>query len=163
MTRGGVNKKPTRLHAVQGTSRGDRRRFGQPPIEGDAVCPGWLAPEAKLEWRRVAPELKRLGLLTALDSAAFAAYCVMWGRLVAAVAIIERDGLVVSGHRGVRRKHPLVSAVNQCVSSLRSICAEFGMSPAARGRMDIESPPIDDDDPLAPFLRPDRHRKRGDG
>lgn len=50
---------------------------GQSPIPADLVdCPDWLSPEAKREWARVAPELSRLGLLTKLDMAMLAGFCV---------------------------------------------------------------------------------------
>src|SRR5262245_36689271 len=40
----------------------------------------FLSETAKAEWRRVAPELHRLGLLTILDHVIFGTYCAAYGR-----------------------------------------------------------------------------------
>jgi phage terminase small subunit len=47
----------------------------KPASGGLPTTPGELADEAKIEWRRVAQALHRLGLLTRVDRAALAAYC----------------------------------------------------------------------------------------
>ncbi len=46
--------------------------------------PKWLEPEAKREWRRLAPLTVKLGPLTPLDRAALAAFCTLWARYVTA-------------------------------------------------------------------------------
>ncbi len=38
-------------------------------------CPNYLLPEAKKEWRRLAPALIDMGVLTIADAVPFAAYC----------------------------------------------------------------------------------------
>jgi P27 family predicted phage terminase small subunit len=43
-------------------------------------APDFLSAEARQEWDRLAPELWRKGLLTALDHAVFEAYCASFGR-----------------------------------------------------------------------------------
>ena len=57
--------------------------------------PGFLMPAAKDEWWRVAPQLHYLGLLTAIDVTALAAYCQACGRRQQAedalAAMAERD------------------------------------------------------------------------
>ena len=50
---------------------------------------------------------------------------------------------------------PKVIELGQMVSApcCARLFSDFGMSPTARARMDIESLPTDDDDPLAEFVR----------
>ncbi len=45
-------------------------------------CPTHLDKIAKKEWRRFAPTLERLGLITEVDGSAFAAYCDQYSRWV---------------------------------------------------------------------------------
>ena len=56
------------------------------------ICPRWLDPEAKAEWKRIAPELKRLGILTVLDGPILAAYCESVGLLRHAATHLRKEG-----------------------------------------------------------------------
>src|SRR5262245_11401018 len=65
--------------------------------------PVFLVGHARDEWHRVAPELHRLRLLTALDVAPLAAYCVSYGRWRTAEEFLNKardtpyGGLLVKG------------------------------------------------------------------
>ena len=74
-TRGPIAK-PVELKLLEG-NQGKRRLDKRPPGPGRRIPrrPSWLSPEAREEWRRLAPELTRLGLLTLLDRAALTIYC----------------------------------------------------------------------------------------
>ncbi len=82
MPRGGQNRKPSNLKLVQGTFRPDR-------ASGDEPKPRPLVPDpppgmdyyALRAWRRLAPILERLGLLTEADTEMFISLCDAWGRL----------------------------------------------------------------------------------
>ena len=54
-------------------------------------APTHLSPEAREEWDRVAGELYDLGVLSAVDRAALAAYCQAYGRWVAAERELRRE------------------------------------------------------------------------
>lgn len=144
MSRGGHNRKPTSLKLVQGTARPSRRRNEPKPRLTAPPCPSWLSREARGEWRRLAPELERLGLLTVLDAVAFASLCESWASWRRCEEIIEHEGAVVPGHRGVMRKHPLLSAANAYQQAVRAFCAEFGLTPASRQRLDVVAEVEDD-------------------
>ena len=58
-------------------------------------APEHLNDEAKREWRRMAHTLYDLGLLTEIDRAALAAYCVAWGRWVEAEKNLQKYGTVM--------------------------------------------------------------------
>ena len=138
MPRGGQNKKPLRLHTLHGTGRPSRQNGDQPrPRPTAPACPDWLAAEGKAEWRRVAPELERLGLLTVLDRAGLTAYCQCWADFRAYSEIIAKEGSVIEGHRGGQRKHPLLPALRQAMDAVRVWAQEFGMTPSSRGRMSV--------------------------
>jgi P27 family predicted phage terminase small subunit len=138
-------KKPTSLRILEGNP-------GHRPIDKNTpkpapirpTCPSWLLPEAKREWRRLAPELERLGLLTTLDRATFACYCESWAWVRRCEAIIAQEGQVVAGHRGIMKKHPLLSALNAATDSMLTVAREFGLTPQARTRIQVSATPEDD-------------------
>ena len=139
--KGGHNKKPLRLHALEGTGRPSRQNGNYPrPRPTAPSCPTWLAPEARREWRRVARELEKLGLLTLMDRAAFSCYCQSWADFRAYSEIIAKEGSVIEGHRGVQRKHPLLPALHQAMDAVRVWAQEFGMTPLSRTRLSVTVP-----------------------
>jgi len=109
-------------------------------------CPAWLAKEAKREWRRIASELESLGLLTRVDRASLAAYCQCYARWVEAeAALVKLDGgmtLTTTTDKGNLIQHPAVGIANKAMSEMRAFLTEFGMTPAARTR--INAKPLED-------------------
>jgi len=98
----------------------------------------WLEGEALAEWHRVTPELARLDLLKAVDSAALTGYCLAWDRLVEAQAAVRSMGhLLVEHHDGfdVVKRNPAVVTVENASKELRAWAAEFGLTPSAEGRL----------------------------
>lgn len=47
---------------------------------GVPECPDWLEDEAKAEWERVGTILENMGMLTSVDTTAFAGYCQAYAR-----------------------------------------------------------------------------------
>lgn len=72
----GRRPKPTALKVLEGNpgKRPLNRREPQ-PLRSIPTCPAHLSPTAKGEWKRLAGQLHRLGILSQLDRAALAAYC----------------------------------------------------------------------------------------
>jgi P27 family predicted phage terminase small subunit len=154
--KGGSNRKSTRLHVLHGTGRPSRQNKGQPqPTPGKPSCPRWLSPSARAEWRRVAPELDRMGLLTILDRAALAAYCTAYARWQEANAVLAREGMVIPGWRGALRKHPCVTIMRAAEATMRGFAVELGLTPLSRGRLSV--PPPEKADPFEEFLKGGGH------
>ncbi len=143
MPRGGQNKRPVALHKRAGTYREDRHRDRTPhPTPIAPKPPRWLSKPARTEWRRLAPQLDRLGLLTAVDGPAFALLCDTLARLQEYRAQIDREGAVIDGYRGAARKHPLLGPLAQLQRQATTLMEQFGLSPASRARLEL--PPPDD-------------------
>jgi P27 family predicted phage terminase small subunit len=94
------------------------------------------------EWWRVGPQLHRLRLLTAVDTAAFSAYCMACGRWREAEEIIARvaagdhamHGLLVKTTDGNARRNPLIKIAADAAADMVRYASEFGLSPLrARG------------------------------
>ena len=132
----GRKPKPTRLKAIEGNPGKRPLTRNEPkPTPVAPSCPSWLDTEAKAEWRRVAPELERLGLLTLVDRAALTGYCLAWSHLVTAEKAMQPEGHI----------SPHFTVFKASLQAVRAFCTEFGLTPSSRGRMSL--PADDGDDP----------------
>ena len=103
----------------------------------------FLSEYAADEWRRLAPEMTRLGCLSRLDWACFGAYCDSYATWRTAVESLnrmaevdpKRHGLLVKGADGNAVQNPLVRIERQAAENMVRIASEFGMTPAARSRI----------------------------
>jgi P27 family predicted phage terminase small subunit len=155
----GRKPKPTHLKLVTGNPGKRPLNTAEPkPARKLPTPPTFLSAEAKVEWRRVAGELFRLGLLTGIDRAPLAAYCQSYGRWkVAERCIAEmaaRDevvaGLLVKTKKGDAVQNPLIWTANRAMADAVRYAAEFGMTPSARTRLS-GTPATGNGNPFAEF------------
>lgn len=140
----GRKPKSERLKVLQGRP-GKRPLTNEPkPPPVAPECPDWLADEAKAEWRRVAPKLERLGLLTEIDRTALAAYCQEYARWVEAEAVLAKEGTVVKTEKGYLYQRPELGIARKALQSIKGWCAEFGLTPSSRARMNLPEQPEED-------------------
>lgn len=99
--------------------------------------PTWLDREGKAEWRRVVPELNKLGILGKVDRAVLATYCDTWSKFTEARRLLK-DGLVVT-YRSDRgpTKNPAWQIYRDAATLLYSLAKDLGLAPAARLRMQL--------------------------
>lgn len=134
----GPAPKPTALRVLEGNPGKRPLSKDEPkPKLGIPKCPGWLELEAKREWKRIAVELERVGLLTVVDGAALAGYCQAYARWRQAEEIITRDGLTFETPNGYVQQRPEVSIAQKSLSLVKGFCSEFGLTPSARARMTV--------------------------
>jgi P27 family predicted phage terminase small subunit len=138
-------------------------------------CPAHLMPEARKEWKRIAPELEKLRLIAKIDRAALALYCQAWARWLWAEKMLRRaqdaaavkmaeaeakgevysgpDGYVVATPNGHLGYSPHWVIANKAMEQIDKFLASFGMSPSSRSRvtpsaqMDMFPKPDGDDKP----------------
>ncbi len=128
----------------------------QPEIEIPG-CPPHFFKEAKKEWKRIVPELKRYGLISKLDRAVLSLYCQSWAQLVFAESRLNRDmklaeerraeaedkgedyvggdGMVTITTNGNMTSSPYWVMANRAREQVDKFLANFGLSPSARGRV----------------------------
>jgi P27 family predicted phage terminase small subunit len=96
-----------------------------------------------------------LGMLTAVDGAALAHYCDLHARAVQIAAemarpefrmlVAETDTFIGEEGQGTQtlkaRPNPLVRMMLQTKQQLRLYLIEFGLTPAARSRVKVATPP----------------------
>jgi len=180
----GPKPMPAQLHVLHG----DASKFGKgklaalldeavrPPVEiPDA--PLELGRDARAEWNRIAPHLAKLGLISQIDRAALAGYCVAWGDFVWAERRIQElnngtpkakgtkgarypdadktgeRGRVWDTPSGYKQMSVPLQIRNRALEMLSRYLNEFGMSPAARSRV-TPSDPASGHQPTLPGVEP---------
>ena len=149
----GRKPKPTALKLLEGNpgKRPLNKREPTPP-KGRITCPDWLEPEAKKEWKRLAPSLEAMGVLTVTDTMAFAGYCQAYARWKEAEEFISKHGSIFKTPSGYVQQVPQVSIAQQNLKIMQSFCSEFGLTPATRSRIAAATDDSEDDDPMASLL-----------
>jgi len=159
--------------------RGNRSKLTDAQLrerEAAEVKPAPVAPRVPKDldvyerecWDMHAPELDRLGLLTALDGASFRFACTSYSlarhsldamkpRTKSGAIDRRKKGYQVvindPAHGGGLRRHPAFLTYRQAASDYRAWCTEFGLTPSARvslrpaaGPMTRQAADEDDDD-----------------
>lgn len=137
-SRPGPAPKPTNLVLLQGNP-GKRKRAAEPkpaPVVDVRPPPGLSTDAGKL-WKKLAPELARVGLLTVADLAAFESLCELYSLRCAALRALRKGaGYVVltadRAHGGEPRRHPALLILRQFDDGFRAWSKEFGLTPSAR-------------------------------
>lgn len=142
----GPPPKPTALKLIEGNPgrRPLNKNEPKPPIARPAA-PAFLTGHAAGEWARIVDRLADVGLMTDIDVATLAAYCQAYGRWVQAeealAVFAARDpvnhGLIIKTSNGNAIQSPLVGAANTAMQLMHKFAVEFGMTPAARSRLDV--------------------------
>ena len=132
----GRKPNPTALKVPEGNP-GKRPLNDREPVPPKATlkCPAWLLPEAKKEWKRLAPALEAMGVLTMADLTAFEGYCQAYARWKEAEAFITQHGSIFQTPSGYVQQVPQVSIAQQNLKIMQSFCSEFGLTPATRARI----------------------------
>jgi len=100
-------------------------------------CPDYLDEAAKREWKRLAPLLQRMRVLTEADGIALASLCAQYSLLQQAQVKLQKTGLLFKTKSGYVQQSPLVGIVSACVDQLNKLCREFGLTPASRTRLQV--------------------------
>ena len=136
MGRRGPTAKPTALKVLAGNPNHEALPENEPQPKSDAVaCPAWLAIDAKKEWKRLAPEMMRLGILTNADVTAFAAYCTAYANWKQAQIYINEYGPTVETPNGYMQPSPYVAIAKNALNDMKIFCQEVGLTPSSRARI----------------------------
>lgn len=149
----GRRPKPTAQRILEGNPGKRPLNKTEPKYGGVPTCPPELNAAASKEWKRICGELTAQGMLTSVDRAALAAYCVNYVRWLNAEEQIEKFGAVIrSPKSGYPVQNPYVGVSNTAQDQMRKFLVEFGMTPASRTRLKVDSAPKGGDR-LAAFMQ----------
>jgi P27 family predicted phage terminase small subunit len=102
-------------------------------------CPEYLDDEARKEWGRLVPILLRMRVLTEADYIALANLCQAYSTMVLAQRQLSKTGLILKTPSGYVQQSPLVSIVKGQMETINRLCAEFGLTPSARTRVQVQT------------------------
>ena len=142
----GPPPKPMKLKALLGNpghQSKEKLNLSQPdptPLSTVPEPPDFLVEHAAQEWRRIAPEVCALGLLTTVDLAAMGAFCQAFGRWRMAEEAWIADGCPFESIRGNGNSFmsPTMTAANQAMREMMRCAAEFGFTPSSRSRVRLK-------------------------
>jgi P27 family predicted phage terminase small subunit len=149
----GRKRKPLQLQIAEG----DRSRYGKRKLEERRAssiipvsgldCLTHLKGRARSTWNRWKRELEIMDLDSRCDAEMLEGACIHYARAVKADLQIAKEGItvrepvIVNGHAHSTltriKKHPAVAVSNTSWLIVRSFCSEFGLSPAARMRLQV--------------------------
>lgn len=145
-------RKPTQLKRLTGTYRADRgvAKEADPDTAVKLRTPKGLSKHAAAFWRRYAADLAALGLATEPDLPALQLMAMTWGIALDAAELVARDGLTRLDENSIERKHPAIQIFRDACQGYKQWATEFGMTPLARGRIDVSATAAD---PVSEFER----------
>jgi len=147
----GRPRKPTALRVIEG-NRGKRPLpVNEPkPAPIAPACPTWLLADAKKEWRRLAPELENMGLLTRVDMAVLASYCQSFARWKQAEQALKKHGQIAITPNGFEQASAWETIAKQRHRDMLACAKEFGFTPASRAKVSVSK--NDEEDEFAALL-----------
>lgn len=140
---------PTNLRLLRGDpskGRALQNKNEPQPIIPDSVPepPSPLEGYAADEWRRLAPELYRLKLITMADINTLATYCQCyktWREATEMMNELSRNGAFMKGyvweHRTGIVKNSLHTVAREAAIDMLRFANEFGLSPSSRSRISV--------------------------
>ncbi len=154
----GRSKKPTELHVLNGNpSKIKDLGQGEPkpkPITGTVEPPEFLNEYAVKMWQRLFPILKNINLITEADLESFTMLCQSYGIWVDCEIELNNIRITEYTNKGGNTndvEHELSKIGRQAFMQYKSLCTEFGLTPASRSRIQIMG--ADDEiDPMEQLL-----------
>ena len=141
----GPQPKPTAMKMLEGNPGHQKLNDKEPTFDVPKKMPSpptWLLKEAKKEWKKLAPTLIAMGVLTEMDLDAFGAMCQNYAYYVEVDKKITKMGKSDEGvyflqqaESGYLSPHPYLSLRAKYYDLWRKSLSDFGLTPATRSRI----------------------------
>jgi len=139
----GRKPKPAQIKQLGGNpgKRPINQNEPQPPGDPDLKTPyGLFGKDGKKLWAALAPDLDAMGILKPVDLPALQNLCIHYDQMMMAKRALDQDGLFQIDEKGIIRRHPAGLIFNQASKAFRSYAADFGLTPTARARLQVDPP-----------------------
>lgn len=148
---------PTALKLVKGNPGKRPLNKREPkPQRGISDCPDHLEPCARVAWMKLCALLDAMGVLTHADAFALERLCDCYADILACRELVARDGRTyqTTGANGATliKANPAVTQLRAADAQFKAYLTEFGLTPAARSKVQAAEPETDKTDPLAEFF-----------
>ncbi len=153
----GRKRTPTTLRLLRGNPRDKPVNALEPhPARGVPDAPQWFNVLQIEGWETMVRALEPMGVLTVSDGPALAALAHAWAEWREAEATVCVEGAYyqspIDMYGGFKiQKHPAVGVAANAWRRVASMLAEFGLTPAARARLQVT--PQEEPDGVAEFQR----------
>lgn len=153
----GRRPKPVELKLLEGNPGGRKLPTvdERPDVKhGKPVAPPNLPKEAAILWRELVKLLDNMGVLANSDRRALEMLCRAYATYLKANDEIESRGLLLESLNAqtglsMMKRNPAVDIANAAHANMVRLLIEFGLTPAARGKVSKEGPKKD---PLGDYL-----------
>ena len=117
---------------------------------GAPAAPRAMGKEGRAEWRRIVPELDRLGTIAFIDRSVLIAYCDAWDNYSRLAAIIrDADDLIPDGGAAqIPMRHPAWQMYRDSALLVARLAKDVGIGPILRIRIPIPKGDFADDDDI---------------
>ena len=112
--------------------------------------PTWLGKYGKKEWKRVAPHLHNMKILSKVSISLLETYCSNYEQTVEAEKSIRAKGYTTIGSNGNLVKSPWVDIKMQAQRMMITASKEMGITPTSNGLMDFGD---EKENPLTELLK----------
>lgn len=137
----GPQPEPTALKLLKGNPGKRAVNTSEPkPAAKLPKCPDHLDEVARKEWKRLAPILSRMRVLTEADYITLAALCQTYSQWKAAQEQLNRAGvagMLYKGPTGYIQVSPMLTIARAAVDQLTKLCREFGLTPSSRSGIQV--------------------------
>ncbi len=156
-------KKPTALHVLNGNPS-KIKDLGKDEPKPEKIAPTpplWLDEVARQEWEELAPKMVKIGLLTEVDKIVFSNLCQEVSDSLKYRKVIAEEGATYE-HTNTKGQTNMVTRPEAILlyksqQMIKAYCQELGLTPSARGRMQIQG--IDEkEDKITEMMRKKRSK-----
>lgn len=148
---------PTALKLVSGNP-GKRAINKKEPKPKRVIpsCPDHLENSGKVAWGKLSVLLDRMGVLTEADSSALERLCDCYTDILECRTLIRRDGrtykVITKDGEILIKGNPAVTQLRAADAQFKSYLIEFGLTPAARSKVNVGGDGDEKEDPLSEFF-----------
>ncbi len=107
-----------------------------------------MSKDAKAEWRRVFPIVRKRRILTKADLGSLKNYCLALGTVREMERVLQSEGHTYQSESGPKR-HPAVAIQSDAMNRALRLASELGLTPVSRSRPAVRKD--DDDDDVSPL------------